>query len=145
MNNSRCMRLQICFLTWLTMALAVLLSCDILRKKLPWPIWLFYLNSLFSEKYSSLRKAGIYEGCVQASELKDLGEFRVFSSSLSQLASFSIVRFHWLHSNVFFYCAISLAPFQLGITCNTKFTQNGSRANGLLFHLSNSPFPSLEL
>ena len=39
------------------------------------------------------------------------------------------------------YCAISLAPVQLGITSNTEVTQNGPRANELLLRLSISHFP----
>ena len=42
--------------------------------------------------------------------VRDSGESRFFSSRS--------------HRVVFFYCAISLAPVQLGITCNTAVTQN---------------------
>ena len=38
-------------------------------------------------------------------------------------------------NRVFYYCAILLVPPQLGITCNTKVTQNGARANRLALQL----------
>ena len=41
---------------------------------------------------------------------------------------------------MFFFCAISLAPVQFGITCNTEVTRSGPRANRLLLHLSNCTF-----
>ena len=63
--------------------------------------------------------------------VKNWGEFRYFSSR-------SVIA-------VFFYCVISLALGQLGITGNTEVTRNGPRANWLLFHLSNSTFPTLQL
>ena len=62
------------------------------------------------------------------------------------VATNSTVRFHWLLVSCFFlYCAISLAPVHLEITCNSDVTSNSPRANRLLRHLSNSTFPSSQL
>ena len=115
------------FCKWLTVPLfTCLYNCSLLHVSLQQYMVTTGKVSLLHFQSSGLNCAN-YAGCRAR-----IRENPVFFSSWSQIA-------------VFFYCAISLAPVQLGITCNTEVTQNGPRANRLILHRTNSTFPWLHL